>query len=198
MEVYFLQPFLDIEARTALANPGEVMMTQNLGIGIVEGETVEEVFQRILLGWSASVGRLAFLVETTLVADSDAVGVVVTGVSPHLGFWTAGIDHAILRNVIVVTDGVETTGLVAGFQGFYREVLVNTCGTAMYHNQIDFSLILHGCVVVRLIMIFFRGSEAFVLEVGATLHTEGAENGSEDSDDEIDDGFPVYFHDVKC
>ena len=62
----------------------------------------------------------------------------------HLGFWTAGIDHAILRNVIVVTDGAETTGLVAGFQGFYREVLVNTCGTAMYHNQIDFSLILHG------------------------------------------------------
>jgi hypothetical protein len=32
---------------------------------------------------------------------------------------------------------------VAGFQGFYREVLVYTCGTAMYHDQIDFSLILH-------------------------------------------------------
>ena len=82
MEVDFLQPFLDIKARTALANPGEVAMTQNLGIGIVEGETVEEVFQRFLLGWSASVGRLAFLVETTLVADSDAVGVVVAGKSP--------------------------------------------------------------------------------------------------------------------
>ena len=27
MEVDFLQPFLDIEARTALANPGEVTMT---------------------------------------------------------------------------------------------------------------------------------------------------------------------------
>ena len=26
MEVYFLQPLLDIEARTALANPGEVAM----------------------------------------------------------------------------------------------------------------------------------------------------------------------------
>ena len=64
-------------------------------------------------------------------------------VSPHLGFWTAGIDHAILRNVIVVTDALEASCLVAGFQGFYREVLVNTCGTAMYHDQIDFSLILH-------------------------------------------------------
>ena len=57
MEVDFLQPFLDIEAKTALANPGEVTMAQNLDIGIVEGETVEEVFQRFLLGWSASVGR---------------------------------------------------------------------------------------------------------------------------------------------
>ena len=32
---------------------------------------------------------------------------------------------------------------------------------------------------------FFRGNEAFALEAGAALHTEGAENGSEDSDDEI-------------
>ena len=32
------------------------------------------------------------------------------------------------------------------------------------------------------------------LEVGAALHAEGAEDGGEDSDDEIDDGFPVYFH----
>ena len=70
-----------------------------------------------------------------------------------------------------------------------------SAGLPFYHNQIDFSLILHGCVVVRLIMMFFRGSEAFVLEVGAALHTEGAEDGGEDSDDEIDDGFPVYFHD---
>lgn len=115
MEVDFLQPFPDIEARTALANPGEVAMTKDLGIGIVEDETVEKVFQRCFLGWSASVSRLAFLVETTLVADTDAMGVVVAGVSALLALWTAGIDHAILRNVIVVTDGVETTGLVAGF-----------------------------------------------------------------------------------
>lgn len=33
------------------------------------------------------------------------------------------------------------------------------------------------------------------LEAGAALHAEGAEDGGEDSDDEIDDGFPVYFHD---
>ena len=73
----------------------------------------------MLFGWSASIGRLAFLVETTLVADSDAMGVVVAGVSTLLAFWTTWIDHTILRNVIVVTDGVETTGLVAGISGLY-------------------------------------------------------------------------------
>ena len=158
-------------------------MAKNLGTGIVEGETVEEVFQRFLLGWSASIGRLAFLVETTLVADSDAVGVVVAGVSSHLAFGTTGIDHAILRDVVVVADALEASCLVAGFQCFYREVLVNTCGTAMYHNQIDFSLILHGFLwIIKNISL-------------AALHAEGAEDGGEDSDDEIDDGFPVYFHD---
>ena len=44
-------------------------------------------------------------------------------------------------------------------------------------------------------MMFFRGSEAFVLEMGAALHTEGAENGSEDSDDEINDFLDSFlFH----
>jgi hypothetical protein len=62
-----------------------------------------------------TIQKVINFVITTLVADSDAVGVVVAGVSALFGFWTAGIDHAILRNVIVVTDGVETTGLVAGF-----------------------------------------------------------------------------------
>ena len=44
-------------------------------------------------------------------------------------------------------------------------------------------------------MMFFRGCEAFVLEVGAALHTEGAENGGEDGDDEIDDFLDSFlFH----
>ena len=54
------------------------------------------------------------------------MGIVVAGVSALLAFWTAGIDHAILRNVIVVTDGVETTGLVAGF-GLLRIYHLQLC-----------------------------------------------------------------------
>ena len=54
------------------------------------------------------------------------MGIVVAGVSALLAFWSAGIDHAILRNVIVVTDGVETTGLVAGF-GLLRIYHLQLC-----------------------------------------------------------------------
>ena len=32
------------------------------------------------------------------------------------------------------------------------------------------------------------------LEVGAALYTECTDGGGEDGDDEINDGFPVYFH----
>ena len=147
MEVDFLQPRLDIKARAGFLDPWQVSVTYYLSIGIVEDEAVEEVFQRLLLGRRASVGRLAVLVETALVADADAVGVVETGMCSYLILRAAWVDHAILGNVKVVADGTETTCLVAGFQGFYWEVLIHTSGTAMYHDEVDFSWILHNCNV---------------------------------------------------
>ena len=51
-------------------------------------------------------------------------------------------------------------------------------------------------MIFRTDLTVFPFSSVCDLEASAALHAEGAENGSEDSDDEIDDGFPVYFHDV--
>ena len=119
-------------------------MAQYLGIRIVGSQTVEKVFHHLLLFGSAGVGRVPVLVKTSLITDADAVGIVVTGMSAYLVLWTAGIDHAILRNVIVVADALEASCLVAGFQLLYCEILVDSCGTAMYHDQIDFSLLFSG------------------------------------------------------
>ena len=83
MEVDFLQPFLDIEAKTALANPGEVTMAQNLDIGIVDDETVEEVFQRFLLGWSASVGRNDTKMAIEQIDSFDSCSNAITCSSAH-------------------------------------------------------------------------------------------------------------------
>ena len=114
------------------------------------------------------------------------MGVVVAGVSPHLGFWTAGIDHAILRNVVVVADALEASCLVAGFQLLYCEILVDSCGTAMYHDQVDFSWIFHCFLVIN---------DLTSLAITAR-YAERTDDGGEDGDDEIYyflDGF--FLHD---
>ena len=51
------------------------------------------------------------------------------GANHFLG--TAGIDLAILGDVVVVADGLEATSLVAGFKVFDREVAVDLSGRAM-------------------------------------------------------------------
>ena len=90
-------------------------MAAHAAAGVIHQEGFDEYLQGVLLPLGTGIGRVTAGVESAFVADTDAMGVVVAGVSALLAFRTAGIDHAILRNVIVVTDGVETTGLVAGF-----------------------------------------------------------------------------------
>ena len=124
-------------------------MAQYLGIRIVDSQTVEKVFHRLLLFGSAGVGRVAVLVKTSLITDADAVGIVVTGMSAYLVLWTTWIEHAILRDVVGLADALEASCLVAGFQLLYREILVDSCGTAMYYNQVDFSWIFHCFLVIN-------------------------------------------------
>ena len=46
-------------------------------------------------------------------------------------------------DVEVVADALETSCLVTGFQLLYCEILVDSSGTAVYHNQVNSSRILH-------------------------------------------------------
>ena len=134
MEVDFFEPFLGVEARALLANAWEVSMAEDGGIGIVEAEAVEEFLHRHLLGEGAGVGRLAVGIESALIADGDAVGVVVSGVSADLSLWSARVEGAVLGDVVVVADGFETSGEVTGFQVFYREVLGRTSCRAVQYD----------------------------------------------------------------
>ena len=104
------KPLLHIEAGTLLVNTREISMTQDLGFRIVGAETLQKLSHRCLLRWCAGVGRTGFGIQTTLVTDADAVGVVMTGMSSRLRFRTARINHSVLRDVIVITDVSETTG----------------------------------------------------------------------------------------
>ena len=110
MEMDGGEPLLDIERWTLLVNTWEISMTQNLGFRIVGTETLQKLSHRCLLGWRAGVGRMGFGIQTTLVTDADAVGVVMTGMSSRLRLRTARINHSVLRDVIMVTDVTETSG----------------------------------------------------------------------------------------
>lgn len=104
------KPLLDIETGTLLVNTREISMTQDLGFRIVGTETLQKLSHRRLLRWCAGVGRAGIGIQTTLVTDADAVGVVMTGMSSRLRLRTARINHSVLRDVIVITDVTETTG----------------------------------------------------------------------------------------
>ena len=104
------KPLLDIETGTLLVNTREISMTQDLGFRIVGTETLQKLSHRRLLRWRTGVGRTGFGIQTTLVTDADAVGIVMTGMSSRLRLRTARINHSVLRDVIVITDVSETTG----------------------------------------------------------------------------------------
>lgn len=104
------KPLLHIETGTLLVNTREISMTQDLGFRIVGTETLQKLSHCSLLRWCAGVGRTGFGIQTTLVTDADAVGVVMTGMSSRLRLRTARINHSVLRDVIVITDVSETTG----------------------------------------------------------------------------------------
>ena len=59
---------------------------------------------------------MTILVQTTLVANANAMLVVVTGMSTHLVLMTARIQSAVLGDVVVVTNLCEATSLVARLQ----------------------------------------------------------------------------------
>jgi hypothetical protein len=104
------KPLLDIETWTLLVDTREISMTQDLGFRIVGTEALQKLSHRCLLGWRAGVGRTGFGIQTTLVTDADAVGIVMTGMSSRLRLRTARINHSVLCDVIVITDVTETTG----------------------------------------------------------------------------------------
>ena len=139
MEVDRLQPILDIETRTGLFDPGEVSVTEDLGFGIVGAEALEKFYHGLLLGRSASVGGIAVGIETALVANANAVGVVMLGMGAGFALGAAWVDHAVFRDVVVVADGSEATSLVAGFQGFYREIPGYPCGGTVDYYHVYFS-----------------------------------------------------------
>lgn len=88
-------------------------MTEDDGIGVVDLQTGQHGMQGSFLCRGTGVGRASFFVKTSLVADTDAVGVVVAGMGTNGLLTPTGMDPAITGNVVVVAYAVVAFGTVA-------------------------------------------------------------------------------------
>ena len=124
-------------------------MAHDLGIGVVDFQGAEQGDEGSALGWGAGVGRAAFLVEASFVADADGVGIVVAGVHADLVFVAGLEDLPVFFDEVVVADAFAVeAGVVAGFEHFNSETLVAAGCRAVKDNKIDFA---------GHIILFFRG-----------------------------------------
>ena len=89
-------------------------MTEDLGIGVVLFQGTEQMPEGCLLGRGTGVGGATFLVEASLVADAEGVGVVMAGVSTDHLLGTAKVQLSVAGDVVVIAAAFPATGLVAG------------------------------------------------------------------------------------
>ena len=109
----------------------------DLGIGVVDLQRAEQGDEGGTLGRGSGVGSTAFLVEASLVADADGVGVVVAGMGADHLFGTTEVELAVTGDVVVVAAAVPAFGTMHLVEHLKGEVLVRAGGRAVNHNQIN-------------------------------------------------------------
>lgn len=161
----------------------EFTMAHDLGIGVIHLQGSKQGDKGSTLGRCAGVGSTAFLIQTSFIADTDGMGIVMAGMHADLFFITGLIELAILLNVVVIADALPVEpGIVAGTQHVDREALVAAGGTAMHDNQIDMT----------------THSDTLLKPVGrTTLNGDCSQDRRDDCCDEsqhLNDGSPINFN----
>jgi hypothetical protein len=91
-------------------------VTEDLGIGIVCPEGLQELEQYVFLESVTGVGRIAVLVESSLVADTDATGIKAFGMcSDHL-FRSSEMELTVPGDVVVVTAAAKAPSPMVAFE----------------------------------------------------------------------------------
>ena len=114
---------------------GQLAVAENLGVGVVRLQGLQQVPEGSLLLSGAGVGRMAVREQAALVADADGVLVVVTGMGPGQVLVAGLVDLAVAGDVVVVAGESESC-LVAGDEVLHRERTVFAGGTTVNHNQV--------------------------------------------------------------
>jgi hypothetical protein len=112
---------------------GELAVTKDAGSGVVEGEGFEQLVEGVLLGFGASVGRLAVGIETALIDNTEGAVVVALDMNTLDTLGEQGDDAAIVADVVVV-GALTVFGFTTGDQVFYAEWSVTLGSGAMHHK----------------------------------------------------------------
>ena len=118
----------------------EFAVALDFSSGIVHLQRSEQGYQGGALRWGSGIGLAPSLVQSSLVANADGVGIVVEGVHAYLLLWACLVDLAIAGDVVVVADALAVEFLVVALtESVNREVLVTAGSTAVDDDEIDFT-----------------------------------------------------------
>ena len=129
-------PAASIQTRTLLwSSPRQVPMPHDLRFRKENLQIPEKVNESRFLLSGHGIARLAFLIQTSLIADADRTSIIRSGMRTHLQQLTMLRHRSILSDVEVVADVIKPTCLMVTSQLFNTIVLIASGSRAM-QNQI--------------------------------------------------------------
>ena len=118
----------------------EFAVALDFSSGIVQLQRSEQGYQGGALLWGSGIGLAPSLVQSSLVANADGVGIVVEGVHAYLLLWARLVELSITGDVVVVADALAVETVVVVVTEPVDSVLLVTAGsTAMDDDEIDFT-----------------------------------------------------------
>ena len=82
------------------------------------------------------------LIQPTLVADADGMFVITAGMRPLLVEGATRVNHAIARNVVVITNVGKAPGTVVATAVVHGVTTGGACGTTMNYYQVYAAVLL--------------------------------------------------------
>jgi len=111
-------------------------MTNDAGFGVLGGEFLQQLVERVLLGLGAGVFCNASCIQTTLIHNTEGTVVVVAGMNALNALWQQGDDTAIIADIVVVR-ALAILGFAAGNEVFHTERSVAGVGDTVDDDELD-------------------------------------------------------------
>lgn len=129
---------LRIQTGTGLVDVGQIAVADDLGLGVGQLQTLQEVVEGGLLRWCSGIFIATLRVETAFVTDANGVLVVVAGVGSSHFLRTTEMDFSISGNIVVVAATIPTASSVTAVEVFERKFLITAGCAAVQHHVLHF------------------------------------------------------------